>query len=135
MHTVPVVAAVLVGSLAASQPANAKGPCGKSGSRCRLIQGVRVLDITSHGAVVDASLNEEATYEIVLQRRTCPTRTCERPSREVVATGTLTWGLGKETVSVELGHLEEDAGYDVMVLATSASRKEQLRRPARFTTS
>lgn len=133
-RSLAVLVAVVAGLLSAPQPASARGPCGKLGSRCPLIQGVRVLDVSSHSAVLDASFNEETAYEVALERLTCRKHSCKAPRREVVATGTLSWALGHETISLELGHLAEHTGYAVTVTATSATRSERVRRPVRFRT-
>lgn len=127
-----VVGAVLAAVLCAAQAVSAKGPCGKQGARCRLVQDVRVEGITSDGATVVASFTEEAVYTVVLQLKKCPVKksTC-RPHREVVATGTVG---GEETLNLGLAVLGERTGYAVRVSATSASRRGGA-KPVAFTTS
>lgn len=126
-----LAAAILVAALGVPQPASAKGPCGKVGARCRLIKKVTVTDVTSHSAVVSAGFSGEGTYEVELQAKGCPHKTCRAHPTEVVATGTVS---GEETIDVDLTGLVEQRGYAVRVTATSGGRTEQS-KPVKFATS
>jgi hypothetical protein len=107
--------ALLGVALSVPQAAIAKGPCGKMGSRCRLIQEVRVVDVTSDSAVVEARVNAEASYEIEL-------------GHKVAATGTVAGTAGHEIVTLTLAELKADRSYGVVVKATSVTEKETSKR-------
>jgi len=109
--------------------ASAKRPCQKTKRGCPLVGTVTVSQVTASTATITAVINTRAgaatNYTASIEKTSCKQKRCKHPKPEIVATGTVSGGVGEETVTVELTGLTPHGRYEVTVEGSNSSLKEK----------